>query len=136
MAAQEVQSGRGQIYGVAPLAITPTGGSGAITGNISNMRWSTSWKEDEMASQNGATVESLIAAGMRRTLEFDFAPTSTTRVLALAECAEVLAMTPNQIVTITSEDIAVGGLNGTYNYKGGATITRTRDGVGVVGIKL
>ena len=135
MPAAEVQSGKGQIFGIAPLTMTPSGGS-AIAGNASNMSWTPSWKEEEMAAQNGATIESQICSGNRQSLTLDFAPTSTTRALALAEAAKLVAMTPNQVVTIAAEDIATVGLNGTYNYKGGATITRTRDGVGVCSIKL
>jgi hypothetical protein len=142
-AAAEIQSGRAQIFGIAPITITPSPGT-AISGNASNMRWSMAWKEEEQAAQNGATVESLIASQLRRTLEIDFAPAGVlggtiTRAQALAECAKILALLPNHTIQIAAEDILATGdksINGTYNYKGGATITRTRDGVGVAGIKL
>ncbi len=132
-AAAEVQSGKGQIFGIVAMTMTPSGGS-AIAGNMSNHRWPTSWKADELSSQNGATVESQGCSQNRETIEIDFAPTSTTRALAKAEADKVIALTPNQVVTIASDDQAA--LNGTWNYKGGATLTRIRDGVGVSSIKL
>jgi hypothetical protein len=132
-AAAEVQAGTAYIYGIAPLTITPSGGS-AITGNIANVRVTDEWQDDEITSQNGAVIETSIGSRRKRTIEFDFAPKGTARSDAIAAAAAILALTPNQVITIASDTLTA--LNGTYNFKSGGTITRTRDGIAVSSIKL
>ena len=141
-AAAEIQSGRAGLFGIAPITLTPSAGS-ALTGNFSNMTWTDSWNEVEMAAQNGATVEMLVSSQRRRKLKFDFAPAGALggtmgRTEAKAACAALIALTPNIVITLAAEDIAAStaGLNTTYNFKSGGTLTRTREGWAVAGIEL
>ncbi len=132
MAQTELQHGVGYVFGID--AVTITVASVAITGNISNQKWTDGWKEEEMGSTSGSIVEGLISSQRRRTVEFDFAPSSTTRALATAEAEEFLGYEPNAVVTIAASGSTK--INGTYNYKSGGTFTRTKDGVGLIGIKM
>lgn len=132
MPAAEIQAGTAYIYGIVALTITAS--ASVITGNASNVRWTDEWTDDEMSSQNGAVIETSIGSRRKRTLEFDFAPSGSSRSNAKAQADKVLALTPNQIITIAADDHSA--INTTYNWKSGGTYTRTRDGVAVTGLKM
>ena len=135
--AAEIQSGTAYIYGIFAVTLTCASPAVVISGNISNIRITTSFKEDEMPAQNGATIESLIASQQRRRIEFDMAPSGTSRANAIAEVDQWLSLTPNVIITLAD---VLGGTStsfeGTYNLKSGGSLTLTRDGVGVLGIQM
>ncbi len=78
MPGTEIQNGRAYLFGIEPVTISLTGAI-TISGNISNMRWTDNWKEEEMPSQSGSIVEGLVSSQRRRTLEFDFAPAAASR---------------------------------------------------------
>ena len=132
MAATEIQSGKAYLFGIEPVTITLTGPI-VISGNISNMRWTDNWKEEEMPSQSGSIVEGLVSIQRRRALEFDFAPSSTSRTLAMVEAEKLIDATPNIVVTIAATGFNASAvatsIDGTYNLKSGGTFQRTRDGI-------
>lgn len=132
-AAAEVQTGAALLNGI-PGAITLSINSSTVGMNAESMNFTDNFKMEEIPAQDAVTIETVIASQRSRDIEFSFAPKSTTRALALAECAKIVALTPLQVCTIASDTLT--GLNGTYNYIGGATVQRTRNGVAVCGIKM
>lgn len=139
MPAAEIQSGTAYIYGIHAVTITCASPSVVLTGNISNIRVTSSWKEDEMTSQNGSVIEGLVASAQRRRVEFDFAPSGSSRSNAVAELDQWLSLAnvPNVIITLADVLGSTStSLEGTYNLKSGGNYAGTRDGVGVIGIQL
>lgn len=139
MPAAEIQSGTAYIYGIHAVTITCASPSVVLACNISNIRVTTTFKEDEMTSQNGSVIEALIASAQRRRVEFDLAPTGTTRANAVAEVDQWLSLANSPNVIITLADVLGGtstSLEGTYNLKSGGSYAGTRDGVGVIGVQL
>jgi len=128
----EIQHGTGNVYGIAAVTITVAGAQ--MNGNISNQKWSEDFKRDEMPAQTGDRIEGVISYQRVRTLEFDFAPKSTTRALAIAEAKKFLSWTPNAVVTIAASGNTP--LNGTFNLKSGGGFTRTKEGVAVCSVKV
>lgn len=135
--AAEIQVGTAYIYGIHAVTITCGTPSVVITGNISNIRVTTLFKMDELPSQNGSVIETKIAAQQRRRVEFDLAPSASTRAAAVAEVDQWLSIPPLAVITLAD---VLGGtstsLEGTYNLESGGSYQGTRDGVGVLGIQL
>ena len=130
-AATETQIGTAYINGIGG-SITMNAGN---WGNLASVESGDNFKTDEIVSQNGAVIETVIASQQYKEFTMEFAPSNTTsRALARSAAASFVAIGALAVVTVANCDIAV--YNGTYNYMGGASIKSTRDGVTVCNMKL
>lgn len=147
MAAADIQVGVARIYGIQgsyTVAITsgyPTQSSVSLTGadaNPSSMSLANNFKVDEIASPNGAVIETLIASAQRRELTLELIPSSTssspTRAEALVMLEALSNLSPFAIFTLGSFDFTK--LNGTWNYMGGGEAVLRRDTYAITNIKL
>ena len=146
MAATDIQYGTARIFGIqgsytvaivsgyAPSSVSLTG---ADT-NPSSIAFNHSFKTDEIASVNGAVIETLIASQQRREITIEIIPSSTstspTRAEALVMLEAIGNLSPFAIFTLASFDFTK--LNGTWNYMGGAECTLKRDTYAICSIKL
>ncbi len=131
--AAEVQVGAGCINGIQG-AIAITGFHSAATFNIANRDISDNFKMEEIVSQDGAVVETIIASQQYKEYSMEFAPKGATRAAAASIAASFSLMTPLTPITVSGSTVAI--FNGAYNYAGGASIKETRDGVVLCNVKL
>lgn len=132
-AAAEIQVGTGYINGIQGV-ITMTG---AATFNMASRTFGSEFKMEEIPSQNGATIETIIASQQKRILDIEFAPKGASRADAIAVVATLTALTPLSVITIgQSGTPAIAAAAGTYNLMSGMAVRESRDGILSVTMKL
>ena len=129
-AAAEVQVGAGYINGILG-SITMTG---IASFNTANRDLTDNFKMEEITSQNGAVIETVIASAGYREYTMEFAPKGTSRAIAQSVASSLFGILPLALITVASSTVAIW--NGSYNYVGGASLKETRDGVAICNIKL
>jgi hypothetical protein len=129
-AAAEIQVGTAKLNGIAG-AVTMTG---AATFNMSSRNLTDGFKMEEIPSQDGAVIESVIASQRTREYDCEFAPSGATRAAAEAVVDTLTALGPLAVITIAGS--TVSAFNGTYNLMPGTAVRETRDGHATVVMKL
>ena len=136
-AANEIQAGTAYINGVrGTISMT-----GAATFNTASRTLTEDFKIDEIPSQSGAVIETMIATQRNRTIDIEFAPSGANRAAAVAVVASLTALDPLSVITIAQSGAdpyqpAVAACAGTWNLVSGMTVRETRDGILTVSMKL
>lgn len=129
-AATEIQVGTARINGILGTVTV----SIATTPNLSTLGLTDDFSVEEIRSQNGAVVETMIAAARKRTVTMELIPSGTSKANAQSDAIAIMAaLTPLAVITIGG--CTVTTLNGTYNYIGGAEIMQKRETFTVINVK-
>ncbi len=130
MPAAEIQAGTARINGIQGTITV----SISSTPNLSTMGITDNFEVERIRSQNGAVVETKIAAARERVVSLEFIPSGATRAAAQAEAENILAaLTPLAVITIGGCDVST--FNGTYNYDGGGEIVQKRDTFAIINVR-
>ncbi len=152
----EVQHGVARIYGIPPInaavdEITWTiAGASLAAGsapNFSSIGVVDTFKTDEIPSQDGSTIETLIASQLRREINLELLPSSTSdspsRTEALAQMTYIMAnLKPFSVITLAGFSAILTWVNstsatdGSWNYMGGGEIMFRRDTPVIVNLRL
>lgn len=146
-AAAEIQAGVAYINGIQGTIVMNSGAADSVTHvhNLGTRTWSKEFKMEEVSAQNGATIETIIASQQKKMLDLEFIPSGTTRANAIAEVAELTALTPLAVIKITQSNTPanadaglkkVGGAAATYNLMAAMSVREIRDGILSVTMKL
>jgi hypothetical protein len=128
MADQDVIAGSAVLNGIkGAITITPSGGTDLATGmNIESRNLSDEFTVDEIASQGGDIIETLVASKHKRNCRIRFIPKGTTKANAETVVDSFIALTKLQVVTVAVS--TVSAYNGTFNFMGGMSIDETKEG--------
>jgi hypothetical protein len=144
-AAAEILVGAAVINGIQGTIATTSAAPATHVMNTGTRTLSHDFKMEEIPAQNGATIATIVACQRRKILELEFFPSGTTRANAIAEVAELTALTAYAVITITQSGTPalasaglqkVGGSAATYNLMSGMTTRESRDGILSVVMRL
>lgn len=129
-AATEIQVGTARINGIQGTITV----SISTTPNLTTMGLADNFSVETIRSQNGAVIETKIAAARERVLTLELIPSSTTKAGALSDAIAIMAaLTPLAVITIAGCSITT--FNGTYNYESGGEIVQKRETYTIINIK-